>query len=135
MLRANVASPLFLSFQYCGLGLMKTFVLCLFPEPPECLNKALRDAGLLLVSVVSAHGDTLCDVLRKGKKSPVPVVKVDVSDFFPAVNGDPATPAPVPCSASLSNVVKLADALWNRNKESALDEVEVTRYLAALLVS
>lgn len=114
------------------------FYVVLFNPVPVRFNrihdKVLRDAGLLLISVVAEHGDTLCDALRKENKPLAAEMAVDENEFFPAVGDKTQMPA-LPCSSSVSNVVKLAEALSSRNSESALDEIELTRYLASMLVS
>lgn len=125
------------------------------PNFPPCLSlilkKGLRDSGLLFISTVASHGDALgvspasssASAAKKGSNkiesgSAPAGSEVKDSEIFPQLTsgqqGEAHEPFPLEAPA-LSSIVKLASALADRNRESALDAVELSRHLASTLGS
>lgn len=117
------------------------------------LKKGLRDGGNLFISTVAAHGDALiarpasasASAAEKGSQkrnsaSAGVVSEVEDSEFFPPLaswqqqqSGEESR-QPSPLKApTLSSVVELASALADRNRESPLDALELSRHLASTL--
>lgn len=119
-------------------------------------KKGLRDGGNLFISTVAAHGDALiarpasasASAAKKGSQkrnsaSAAVVSEVEDSEVFPPLaswqqqqqqqSGEESR-QPSPLKApTLSSVVELASALADRNKESPLDALELSRHLASTL--
>eukprot|EP00752_Nemacystus_decipiens_P002133 g2034.t1 len=115
-------------------------------------DKCLRDSGSLFISAVAAHGDALAvspastsasaSATKKGSKkikSSCAAVLSEVESlevFPPCTSGRHKAPEPSPLKApTLCSIVKLASTLVDRNQESPLDALELSRHLASTLGS
>lgn len=106
------------------------------------MQQGLREAGLLFISTVAAHGDASCAASGKGgepaqdKKRTVEPEAED-SELFPVLLESQGEAAPKPaslCLPTLESVVELSRALEERSRESGLGGGELPRHLGAILV-